>query len=146
MALALGAVQALAHFLSGLEEWDALLLHRYVRSGAGIAAGPRRTVLDRKSAEATQFDAVAARHRRDELVDNGIEGVLDIALVQMRVLRDMRCTSSDLIIGGAVSETSCDQVKVRAKSGFSAKPILSSHRQRDPTHGVRIPRTGIIRA
>src|SRR6188508_2727814 len=81
------AVEPLAHLLAGLEERHGLLLHRYVRSGAGIAAGPRRAVLDRKSAEAAQFDAVAARHRRDDLAENGIDDVFDVALVEMRVLR-----------------------------------------------------------
>src|SRR5262245_55134704 len=81
------AVEAFAHFLAGLEERHRLLLHRDVGAGARIAPGPGRTILDGERSEAAQLDAVAARHRGDDLAKNGIDDVLDVALVEMRVLR-----------------------------------------------------------
>src|SRR5262249_46319543 len=81
------AVEPLAHFLAGLEERHRLLLHRHVGAGPGVAPGAGRAVLDRESAEAAQLDAIAARHRRDDLAENGVDDVLHVALVEMRVLR-----------------------------------------------------------
>src|SRR5436309_9059487 len=81
------AVEALAHFLAGLEKRNALLLDGDVRPGARITPGAGRPVLDRESAEAAQLDAIAAGERGDDLAEDGIDDVLDIALIQMRVLR-----------------------------------------------------------
>ena len=58
-----------------------------MRAGARIAAGARRTVLDREGAEAAQLDTVAARQRGGDLVEDGVDDVLDVALIEMRVLR-----------------------------------------------------------
>src|SRR5262249_4677385 len=80
------AVEALAHFLAGLEERHALLLDGDVRSRARIASGPGRAMLDRKRAEAAQLDAVAPGQRRNDLAQDGVDDVLDVALVKMRVL------------------------------------------------------------
>src|SRR5882757_2369225 len=87
MALHARAVEPLAHFLAGLEERHGLLFHRHVRSSAGIATGAGRAILDGERAEAAQFDAVTARHRSDDLAEDGIDDILDVALVKMRVLR-----------------------------------------------------------
>jgi hypothetical protein len=57
-----------------------------MRAGAWIAAGAGRTVLDRERAETAQLDAVAARQRRDDLIEDRVDYVLDIPLVQMRVV------------------------------------------------------------
>src|SRR6266581_2119696 len=81
------AIEALAHFLAGLEERNALLLDGDVRPGARIAPGAGRPVLDRKGAEAAQLDAIAAGERGDDLAQDGIDDVLDVALIEMRVLR-----------------------------------------------------------
>jgi hypothetical protein len=54
-------VQALAHFLAGLEERHVFLGHRDLGAGARIAPDTRRAILDREGAEAAQLDAVAAR-------------------------------------------------------------------------------------
>src|SRR5262245_22196710 len=80
-------VEPLAHFLAGLEERHRLLLHRDVGAGARVASGPGRAILHGEGSEAAQLDAVAARHRGDDLAENGIDDVLDVALVEMRVLR-----------------------------------------------------------
>src|SRR6266478_3097933 len=87
MTSAARTIEPLAHFLAGLEERHRLLVHRDVGAGARIAPGPGRAVLDRESAEAAQLDPVAARHRRDDLAENGVHDVLHVALVEMRVLR-----------------------------------------------------------
>src|SRR5436309_4857113 len=81
------AVEALAHFLAGLEKRNALLLDGDVRPGARITPGAGRPVLDRESAEAAQLDAIAAGERGDDLAQDGIDDVLDVALIEMRVLR-----------------------------------------------------------
>src|SRR5204863_3617645 len=83
----LGLVQPLAHFLAGLEERHGLLIHRHMRTGTRIASRARRTVLDRERPEAAQLDAVAARERRGDLAEHRVDDVLDVALVEMRVLR-----------------------------------------------------------
>src|SRR5262245_57307537 len=80
-------IEALAHFLAGLEEWHRFLLHRHMRAGARVAPGARRPVLHRKGAEAAQLDAVAARHRRHDLIEDRVDDVLHVALVEMGVLR-----------------------------------------------------------
>lgn len=80
------AVQPLAHFLAGLEERNALLIDGDMSAGARIAAGARGAMLDRESAEAAQLDAVTARECRYDLFENRIHNVLDIPLVQMRVV------------------------------------------------------------
>src|SRR5262245_18190983 len=87
MASCARAVEPLAHFLAGLEERHRLLLTRGVGAGARIASAPGRTILDGESSEAAQLDAVAPRHRGDDLAENGVDDVLDVALVEMRVLR-----------------------------------------------------------
>src|SRR5262249_15841717 len=81
------AIEPLAHFLAGLEERHRLLVHRDVGAGPRVAAGPRRAVLDGEGSKAPQLDPVAARHRRDNLAENGVDDVFHVALVEMRVLR-----------------------------------------------------------
>jgi hypothetical protein len=87
MASRARAVEPLAHFLAGLEERHGLLLHRHVLTGTGSAAGPGRPVLDGERAEATQFDAIPARNSRDDLTEDSVDDILDVALLKMRVLR-----------------------------------------------------------
>src|SRR5262249_28270376 len=45
------------------------------------------TILDGEGAEAAQLDAVAARHRSDDLAEDGVDDVLHVALIEVRVLR-----------------------------------------------------------
>ncbi|MGX1167663.1 hypothetical protein AB7M16_003929 [Bradyrhizobium sp. USDA 372] len=80
------AVQPLAHFLAGLEERNALLIDGHMGAGAWIAPGARRAMLDREGTEAAQLDAISACKRRYDLFENRIHNVLDIPLVQMRVV------------------------------------------------------------
>ncbi|MET4802022.1 hypothetical protein ABIA96_004605 [Bradyrhizobium sp. LB11.1] len=80
------AVQPLAHFLAGLEERNALLIDGDMGAGARIATSARGAMLDRESAEAAQLDAISARECCDDLLENRIHNVLDIPLVQMRVV------------------------------------------------------------
>src|SRR4051812_35446025 len=79
-------VEALAHFLAGLEERHRLLVDGDMRAGARIAARARRTMLHRERAETAQFDTVTARHRRRDLGQNRVDDVLDVALIKMRIL------------------------------------------------------------
>jgi hypothetical protein len=80
------AIEAFAHFLAGLEERHALLIDGHMGAGARIAPRARRAMLDRESAEAAQLDAVAARQRCDDFIENRVYDVLDIPLVEVRVV------------------------------------------------------------
>src|SRR5262249_16644306 len=87
MSLAGRAIESLAHFLAGLEERHGFLLHRDMRARTRITPGAGRAVLDREGAEAAQLDPVATRHRSDNLAENGVDDVLHVTLIKMRVLR-----------------------------------------------------------
>jgi hypothetical protein len=86
-ALRAGAVQPFAHFLAGLEERHRLLLDRHVGAGARITAGARRPMLDRKCPEAAQFDPITAGKSGDDFAEDCIHDVLDVALIQVGILR-----------------------------------------------------------
>ena len=120
-------------------------------AGARIAAGASRTVLHRESAETAQLDAVAARHRRDDLAEDGVNDVLDVALVEMRICEAIRCTSSDLIMrrppcpsliaplprswqqeGAKGPET----VKVESLDGLTAPQFREALRKRAQSNGI----------
>src|SRR3954451_2317452 len=80
------AVQPLTHFLPGLEKRDALLVDWHMGPGARITAGAGRAVLDRERAEATKLNAVAAGQGRHDLIKDRVHDVLDIPLVEMRIV------------------------------------------------------------
>ena len=80
------AVEPLAHFLAGLEERNALLIDRNMLSGAGIATRARRTMLDRERAKTAQLNPVATRQGCNDLIENRVYNVLDIPLVEVRVV------------------------------------------------------------
>src|SRR5665213_4348755 len=79
-------VQPLAHFLAGLEERHVFLRHRDLGARAWISSRPRRTVLDRERTKATQLHPVAARHCLGDLLEDRVHYVLDVALVEVRIL------------------------------------------------------------
>src|SRR5262249_46038264 len=81
------AVQALAHFPAGLEERHGFLVDRDARAGARVAAFARRPLLDRERPEAAQLDPVAARQGSGDLAQDGVDDILDIPLVKVRILR-----------------------------------------------------------
>ena len=55
-------------------------------AGARIAPGAGGTMLHRERAETAQLDAVAARQRCDDLIENRVHDVLDIPLIEVRVV------------------------------------------------------------
>jgi hypothetical protein len=57
-----------------------------VRAGAWIAACARRAVLDRKGAKTAQFNPITARQRSDDFIEDRVHDVLDIPLVEMRIV------------------------------------------------------------
>jgi hypothetical protein len=79
-------VEPLAHLFASPKDRECFLLHRHDSAGSGIAARSRRANFDGKSSEATQVNAIASGHRVDDLTENGIEDVLNVALVKVRVL------------------------------------------------------------
>src|SRR5690606_19185562 len=83
----LGAVEALADFLAGLELRHVFLAHIDLFAGARITPDARRTILHRKGAKAPEFDPVAPRHRIPDFVEDRIDDILDVTLEQMRVFR-----------------------------------------------------------
>jgi hypothetical protein len=80
-------VEAFAHFLAGLEERHAFAVDRHMLARSRIAAGPGGAILDGESAESAQLHPVAAGERGDDLAEDRVHDVLDVALVEMRVLR-----------------------------------------------------------
>src|SRR5579859_6170 len=105
------AVQPLAHFLAGLEEWNALLVDRNMGAGARVAAGPRRTMLHGKRAESAQLDPVAARQRSHDLIENRVHDVFDIPLIEMRV-----------VLGNTLNEFGFDHKEVRTRKRHLSFP------------------------
>ena len=80
------AVKSLAHFLARFEERDTLLVNGNVGASARIAPGTRRAMLHREGAKTPEFDAFAACKRRHDLLKDRVYDVLDIPLVQVRVV------------------------------------------------------------
>src|SRR5579871_4221189 len=80
-----GAIEALAHFLAGLEERRELLRDRHLVACARIAAGASLALLGRERAEAAQFDPLATSERVCDLAKDGVDDVLDVALIEMRI-------------------------------------------------------------
>ena len=118
-----GAIEPLAHFLAGLEERHALLVDGDMGAGARIAAGARRALLHREGAEAAQFDPIAARHGGDDLAEDGVDDVLDVALIKMRVLRGNALNEFGLDHGppaNAAPETQDDGPKQKRRRSVRA--------------------------
>src|SRR5580704_17044222 len=78
-------VQPVAELLAGLEEGDMLLADRNTIAGARVAADTRITLFDRERAKTAQLNAVAARQRRCNLIEDRGDDDLDIALVKVRI-------------------------------------------------------------
>src|SRR5262249_38653749 len=95
-------------------------------AGARVAAGPRRAVLDGEGAKAAQLDPVAARHRRDDLAENGVDDVFHVALVEMRVLRR-----------DALHELGLDHRCCRPRPDGANRPALNRELE-----GPKAPRAG----
>src|SRR5215468_4315428 len=58
-----------------------------MRAGTRIAARTSWPVLDPEATETAQLNAVAARHRGSELAEDDIHDLLNVSLMEMRVLR-----------------------------------------------------------
>jgi hypothetical protein len=82
----LALVKPLANFFSSSKKRECFLLHRHDSAGSGIAGRSPRANFDIKSSEAAQLNAIASGHRADDLTENGIDDVLDVALVKVRFL------------------------------------------------------------
>src|SRR6186997_1251634 len=78
-------IEPRGHFLAGFEEGHTFLFDGYIGPGARIAAGSSGTVSHGKSAEAAQLNAISARHRPNDLVENGVHNVIHVARIEMRV-------------------------------------------------------------
>ena len=70
---------------AGLKIGDVFLRDRDLIACARIAAHAGWPVLDRKRPETAQLDAIAARQRGRDLVEDRGDDALDITLVKMRV-------------------------------------------------------------
>jgi hypothetical protein len=79
-------VETLAHFLAGLEERHRFLVDGHVRAGSRVAAGAGSAVLDRKSAEATQFNTIAPGQGRYDLTQNRVDDILYVTLIKVGIL------------------------------------------------------------
>src|SRR6516162_10279826 len=79
------AIDAVAQFLAGLEEWHRLLVHRHRLAGTRVPPGAGIAPLDGEGAEAAQLHPCAARQRAGDLIENRRHDQLDIGSPQMRV-------------------------------------------------------------
>src|SRR5271169_2640732 len=80
-----GAIEALAHFFTGLEERRQFLGHRNLVAGARIATGAGLALFGRERAETAQLDALAARQGIGDLAEDGVDYVLNVTLIEMRI-------------------------------------------------------------
>lgn len=72
-------VEPRTHLLAGLEKRRGFLLHRNMRSGAGVAASASRAVLHGEDAEVAQLHAIAACQRTSNLIKNSVDDLFDVA-------------------------------------------------------------------
>ena len=80
-----GAIETLAHFFPGLEEWRQFFRHRNLVASSRIATGACLTLFGRECPEATKLDALPARERVRDLTKNSVDNVLNVALIEMRI-------------------------------------------------------------
>src|ERR1700683_1573749 len=80
-----GAIEALAHFFTGLEERCQFLGHRNLVAGARIAASAGLALFGRECTKAAQLDALAARKSIRDLAENCVDDVFNVALIKMRI-------------------------------------------------------------
>jgi hypothetical protein len=64
---------------------QAFLVDVNLLAGARVAPDAGVSAFDREGAETAQLHAVAARHRLGDLIEDGVDDVLDVALVEMRI-------------------------------------------------------------
>jgi len=74
------------HFLAGLEVRHVLLIDGDESAISRIATVPRRALPHAERAKPTQFHAVAARHRRNDFSQNGVDDLFSVAQIKVRVL------------------------------------------------------------
>src|SRR5690242_17462061 len=79
-------VQPIAQFLAGLEERNPLGVDGDGIAGPRIATLAGVAALDGKRPEPAELDAVSARERDDDFVENCIDDSLNVAVIEMRVL------------------------------------------------------------
>src|SRR5262249_7250967 len=125
------AVETLAHFLAGLEERHALAVDRDMGAGARIAAGARRTMLDREGTKAAQLHPVAARERVHDFAEDRVDDVLDVALGEVWVLP-----------GDALNEFGLDHCQCRPEStnGLLAPGLSVAKPAECSITGGRVPK------
>src|SRR6266567_3192333 len=124
---AAGLIEAVAQLLAGLEEGDVLFGDLHAVAGARVAPDSGIAALDRKGAKAAQFDPIAAGQRCADLVEDGGNDRLDIALVEMRVrlceaLNELRLGHAAMPAGKWKTRLPCQTVK-RASSN---RPLPST--------------------
>jgi len=74
------------HFFARLEVRHVLLIDRDEGAILWIATVPRRAVSHAERTKPTQFHAVAARHRRNDFSENGVDDLFSVAQIKVRVL------------------------------------------------------------
>ena len=97
-ALFLAGVEPAVHVPAGLERRDHLLRDRDLGAIARVSSGAGVTPLDPEHAKAAQLNPISLRQRRRDRVQDGVDDLLHVALVQVRVLGAILSISSDLIM------------------------------------------------
>ena len=68
---------------------DDLLVNGHGRAGPRVAPDAALALLDGKGPETAQFDTVAIGERPDDFIEDGVDDILDIPLIQVRIaIRD----------------------------------------------------------
>jgi len=79
-------IQTYTHFLAGFEEGDVFLVNFDFLSGPRIATDPGGAVFDGEGTKSAQLNPVSTHEGLGDLIKNCIHDILDITLVEMRIL------------------------------------------------------------
>jgi hypothetical protein len=74
------------HVLSGSKERNGLSADRNQGTSSRISAGPAFPKLYKKNSKSPQFDPVTTGHCRSDLCKDGVDDLLSILPIEMRVL------------------------------------------------------------
>jgi hypothetical protein len=79
-------IEPFAHFLARFEKRHRLLVDCNMGAGTRVPPGTGRPVLDREGSKAPQFDSVALCHCGGDLAKDGVDDILNVALIEMGIL------------------------------------------------------------
>ena len=72
--------------MPGLKEGMIFSNTKYCRSSFWVAADPSCAIFDDKPAKSSQLYSPSASHRRNDFFQNGVDDLLNVTVVEMRIL------------------------------------------------------------